>query len=78
MTKGRKPLEYFSGERVFTISKGKNGRGNVYGLCYLPEELIGKKIMIKVLDKKDYKFIEQVKRTYSSKKKNKKVERRFK
>jgi len=69
MIKGRKPLEFFSGERIYTISKGKSGRGDFYGICYLPKELIGKRIMIKILNKKDYKSIEVIKRKYSLKKK---------
>jgi len=79
MIKGRKPLEFFSGERVYTISRGKSGRGDFYGICYLPKELIGKKIMIQILNKKDYKSIEIVKRKYSLKKKKlNRIERRLK
>ncbi len=68
MIKGRKPQEFLSGERIYFVNKAKNGRGDLYGLCYLPKELIGEKITIKVLDRKDYKFIEVVKRKYLQRK----------
>lgn len=75
--KGRKSKEYYLGERVYSVSKGKSGQGILYGLVYLPKELIGKKILIKELEKKEHKDIEIIKRTYTSKKKNR-VERRLK
>jgi len=69
MVKKKRPQEFFIGERVFNVSKGKSGRGDCYGICYLPKEFIGKKITLVVLKEKDYQLLEVVKREYSLKKK---------
>ena len=71
MGRGRKPQEFLLGERVYNVSKAKNGRGDVYGICYLPEKLIGKKVTLNILKKEDYKMLEEVKRKYSLRKKMK-------
>jgi len=78
MVKGRKPQEFFTGKKVYNVAKAKNGRGDVYGICYLPKELIGKKVTLKILKKDDYKLIEIKKRKYSLRKKKNRIERRLK
>jgi len=73
MKKGKKrPQEFFIGERVYNVVKGKNGKGDIYGVCYVSKKLIGKKIVPKVLTEKDLELIEVVKREYSHKRNRKK------
>ena len=64
MKKGRKPQEFLYGERIYYVNKGKSGRGDIYGMCYLPKKYIGKKITVSEIKKEDKKMIEVVKREY--------------
>lgn len=73
MQKGKKrPQEFFFGERVYNVVKGANGKGDIYGISYVSKELIGKKIVPRILTEKDLESIEVVKREYSHKRKRKK------
>lgn len=72
MEKGRKPQEFLFGKRIYYVNKSKNGKGDVYGYCYLPKELIGKRVFVQEIEKEDIKNIEIVKREYSLKKKKEK------
>lgn len=53
-----RPKEFLYGERVYSVVKSKNGKGFVYGVCYLPREYIGKKITVSEVSKNDIDMIE--------------------
>lgn len=66
MKKGRKPLEFLDGERIYYVNKAKNGRGDVYGVVYLPEKYINKKVKVELIKLKKGQKIEIIKREYSN------------
>jgi hypothetical protein len=67
--KGRKPQEFLYGDRIYFVGKGKSGRGDIYGICYVPKEYIGRRVIVELVSKEEEKMIEIVKREYSYKKK---------
>lgn len=53
-------IEVLYSERVFTIRKAKNGRGELYGSTYFPKEMIGQKFLVMPLDKEQKKQVKKV------------------
>lgn len=62
--KGRGPVEFLNGERIYTINQQKNGRGDKYGIAYFPDFLINEKVSISIIPKQDYNKIKIQDREY--------------
>lgn len=60
----RGPIEMLNGERVYSIRGQKNGRGDKYGIIYLPEEFIGSKVFVEIIAKYKYDDIKIQDREY--------------
>jgi hypothetical protein len=67
--KGRAQMEFLNYERVYTVRGQKNGQKVPYGVIYLPDEMIGKKVTLIVVLEKDYNLITQSEREYSPRRK---------